>query len=307
MSFANLKRNRDQISNLLQAAEAVGGSTEKKSYTDERMWKPTVDKAGNGYAVIRFLPAGEGQDVPWARYWDHGFKGPQGQWYIEKSLTSIGLNDPVGEMNSLLWNSGIEADKDKARTQKRRLHYVSNILVVSDPGNPANEGKIFMYQYGKKIFDKIMDMMQPQFQDEEPVNPFDMWEGANFKLKIRQVEGYRNYDKSEFASKSALADNDEKLESLYNQMHDLSEWTDPKNYKTYDELKTKLNSILGMSAPQTVAAAVSLDEVARPVEPAAVLNPHIPQEPREPVTAEQVSEEGEEDTMSYFARLANAD
>jgi len=307
MSFANLKRNRDQISNLLQAAEAVGGSTEKKSYTDERMWKPTVDKAGNGYAVIRFLPAGEGQDVPWARYWDHGFKGPQGQWYIEKSLTSIGLNDPVGEMNSLLWNSGIEADKDKARTQKRRLHYVSNILVVSDPGNPANEGKIFMYQYGKKIFDKIMDMMQPQFQDEEPVNPFDMWEGANFKLKIRQVEGYRNYDKSEFASLSALADNDEKLESLYNQMHDLSEWTDPKNYKTYDELKTKLNSILGMSAPQTVAAAVSLDEVARPNEPAAVLNPHIPQEPREPVTAEQVSEEGEEDTMSYFARLANAE
>ena len=307
MSFANLKRNRDQISNLLQAAEAVGGSTEKKSYTDERMWKPTVDKAGNGYAVIRFLPAGEGQDVPWARYWDHGFKGPQGQWYIEKSLTSIGLNDPVGEMNSLLWNSGIEADKDKARTQKRRLHYVSNILVVSDPGNPANEGKIFMYQYGKKIFDKIMDMMQPQFQDEEPVNPFDMWEGANFKLKIRQVEGYRNYDKSEFASKSGLADDDEKLESLYNQMHDLSEWTDPKNYKTYDELKTKLNSILGMSAPQTVAAAVSLDEVARPNEPASVLNPHIPQEPREPVTAEQVSEEGEEDTMSYFARLANAD
>ena len=307
MSFANLKRNRDQISNLLQAAEAVGGSTEKKSYTDERMWKPTVDKAGNGYAVIRFLPAGEGQDVPWARYWDHGFKGPQGQWYIEKSLTSIGQADPVGEMNSLLWNSGIEADKDKARTQKRRLHYVSNILVVSDPGNPANEGKIFMYQYGKKIFDKIMDMMQPQFQDEEPVNPFDMWEGANFKLKIRQVEGYRNYDKSEFASKSGLADDDEKLESLYNQMHNLSEWTDPKNYKTYDELKTKLNSILGMSAPQTVAAAVSLDEVARPNEPASVLNPHIPQEPREPVTAEQVSEEGEEDTMSYFARLANAD
>ena len=304
MSFANLKRNRDQISNLLQAAEAVGGSTEKKSYVDERMWKPTVDKAGNGYAVIRFLPAGEGQDVPWARYWDHGFKGPSGQWYIEKSLTSIGLNDPVGEMNSLLWNSGIEADKDKARTQKRRLHYVSNILVVSDPGNPANEGKVFMYQYGKKIFDKIMDMMQPQFQDEEPVNPFDFWEGANFKLKIRQVEGYRNYDKSEFAAKTAVSDDDAALELIYNQMHDLSEWTDPKNYKSYDELKTKLNNILGMSAPQTVAAAVSLDEVARPTEPAAAVNPHIPQEP---VTAEQVSEETEEDTMSYFARLANAD
>ena len=304
MSFANLKRNRDQISNLLAAAESIGAKGEKQSYTDDRMWKPTVDKAGNGYAVIRFLPAGEGQDVPWARYWDHGFKGPSGQWYIEKSLTSIGLNDPVGEMNSLLWNSGIEADKDKARTQKRRLHYVSNILVVSDPGNPANEGKVFMYQYGKKIFDKIMDMMQPQFQDEEPVNPFDMWEGANFKLKIRQVEGYRNYDKSEFANKSAVAEGDEALEAIYNQMHDLSEWTDPSKYKTYDALKEKLNRILGMSAPQTVAAAVSLDTVTPPTEPAAAVNPHIPQEP---VTAEQVSEDTEEDTMSYFARLANAD
>lgn len=305
MSFANLKRDRDQISSLLKAADSFGGgNTEKKSYVDERMWKPTVDKAGNGYAVIRFLPAGEGQDVPWARYWDHGFKGPQGQWYIEKSLTSIGETDPVGEMNSRLWNSGIEADKDKARTQKRRLHYVSNILVVSDPGNPANEGKVFMYQYGKKIFDKIMDMMQPSFQDEEPVNPFDMWEGANFKLKIRQVEGYRNYDKSEFASKGSISEDDAALETIYNQMHDLSEWTDKKNYKSYDELKTKLNMVLGMSAPQTVAAAVSLDEVAPPSEPAAAVNPHIPQEP---VTAEQVAEETEEDTMSYFARLANAD
>ena len=303
MSFANLKTNRTDVSKLVSAVqEASGATTQKKSYEDERFWKPTVDESGNGYAVIRFLPGTE-ENLPFVRYWDHGFKGPQGQWYIEKSLTSIGLNDPVGEMNSLLWNSGIEADKDKARTQKRRLHYVSNILVVSDPGNPANEGKVFMYQYGKKIFDKIMDMMQPSFQDEEPVNPFDMWEGANFKLKIRQVEGYRNYDKSEFASPSALADNDEKLEAIYNQMHDLSEWTDPKNYKTYDELKTKLNNILGMTAPQTVAAAVSLDEVAPPSEPAAAVNPHIPQEP---VTAEQVSED-EEDTMSYFARLANAD
>lgn len=300
MSFANLKRNRDQISNLLAAADAIGAKGETKSYTDDRMWKPTVDKAGNGYAVIRFLPANEGQDVPWARYWDHGFKGPQGQWYIEKSLTSIGQTDPVGEMNSLLWNSGIEADKDKARTQKRRLHYVSNILVVSDPSAPQNEGKVFMYQYGKKIFDKIMDMMQPQFQDEEPVNPFDFWEGADFKLKIRQVEGYRNYDKSEFASPRTLADNDEALENIYNQMHDLGEWTDPKNYKTYDELKEKLNRVLGMSTPQPVAAAVSLDEVA----PA----PSAPEAPAfEPVTAEQVSEESEEDTMSYFARLANGD
>lgn len=303
MSFANLKRNRDQISNLLAAADAIGAKGETKSYADDRMWKPTVDKAGNGYAVIRFLPANEGQDVPWARYWDHGFKGPQGQWYIEKSLTSIGQTDPVGEMNSLLWNSGIEADKDKARTQKRRLHYVSNVLIVSDPSAPQNEGKVFMYQYGKKIFDKIMDMMQPQFQDEEPVNPFDFWEGADFKLKIRQVEGYRNYDKSEFASPRQVADNDEALENIYNQMHDLGEWTDAKNYKTYDELKEKLNRVLGMSAPQPVAAAVSLDEVAPAPSAPTMEAPSS----FEPVTAEQVSGENEEDTMSYFARLANGD
>ena len=297
MSFANLKRNRDQISNLLQAAEAVGGgNTEKKSYVDERMWKPTVDKAGNGYAVIRFLPAGEGQDVPWARYWDHGFKGPSGQWYIEKSLTSIGQTDPVGEMNSLLWNSGIEADKDKARTQKRRLHYVSNILVVSDPGNPANEGKVFMYQYGKKIFDKIMDVMQPTFADEKPVNPFDFWEGADFKLKIRNVEGYRNYDKSEFDGQSALYEADEsKLENIYNQVHDLNEFTDPKNYKTYDELKAKLGRVLGEEA--SVGAATMKQEVQMNEPVAAAPMP----------TAETIPQTEDDDTMSYFARLANED
>lgn len=309
MSFANLKRNRDQISKLINAAEAIGakGDGGKKSYNDERMWKPTVDKAGNGYAVIRFLPAGEGQDVPWARYWDHGFKGPAGQWYIEKSLTSIGQTDPVGEMNSLLWNSGIEADKEKARTQKRRLHYVSNIMVVSDPGNPANEGKVFMYQYGKKIFDKIMDVMQPQFADEDPINPFDFWEGANFKLKIRQVEGYRNYDKSEFASQSTLSDDDDQLETIYNGMHDLGEWTDPKNYKSYDELKEKLNRVLGLDAPRPVAAAVSLDEEVSAPAPSMAPSPmDTAPVAQQPITAEQMSET-EEDTMSYFARLANGD
>ena len=203
MSFENLKRNRDQISKLVQAAEqAGGGTTEKKSYADERIWKPTVDKAGNGYAVLRFLPASEGQDLPWVRYWDHGFKGPTGQWYIENSLTSIGQPDPVGELNSRLWNSGVDADKETARAQKRRLHYVTNVLVVSDPSAPHNEGKVMLYKFGKKIFDKLMDVMQPSFADETPVNPFDMWEGADFKLKIRNVEGYRNYDKSEFASSS---------------------------------------------------------------------------------------------------------
>ena len=204
MSFANLKTNRaNDIASLVSAAESVGGG-EKKSYADERFWKPTVDKAGNGYAVLRFLPAPTGEDLPWVRYWDHGFKGPTGMWYIENSLTSIGQPDPVGEMNSVLWNTGRDEDKATARDSKRRLHYVTNIMVVYDPSNPNNEGKVFLYKFGKKIFDKIMDVMQPQFQDEKPVNPFYFWEGADFKLKIRQVEGYRNYDKSEFSSASAL-------------------------------------------------------------------------------------------------------
>jgi len=298
MSFQNLKRNRDQISKLVQAAEnAGGGNTERKSYDDERIWKPTVDKAGNGYAVLRFLPAAEGQDLPWARYWDHAFKGPTGLWYIENSLTSIGQADPVGEMNSRLWNTGIDSDKDKARSQKRRLHYVTNVLVVQDPSNPANEGKVFLYKFGKKIFDKIMDVMQPQFADEQPVNPFDFWEGADFKLKIRNVEGYRNYDKSEFASPSGLYDGDEsKLEGLYNQLHNLGEFTDPSNYKTYDELKQKLMRVLG---EESTAGAYTVREEAKINEPAPA--------PQAPVTAEEMNVSNDDDTMSYFARLANED
>ena len=295
MSFENLKRNRDQISKLIQAAESTGGG-EKKSYTDDRIWKPTVDKAGNGYAVLRCLPASEGQELPWVRYWDHGFKGPTGLWYIENSLTSIGQPDPVGELNSRLWNSGIESDKETARTQKRRLHYVTNVLVVQDPSAPHNEGKVFLYKFGKKIFDKIMDVMQPSFQDEDPVNPFDFWEGADFKLKIRNVEGYRNYDKSEFASGSALYESDEtKLEAVYNQLHDLSEFTDPKNYKTYDDLKAKLGRVLGEEAS---VGAPSMKQEAQMHEPVA---------PAPMPTAETIPQTEDDDTMSYFARLANED
>ena len=300
MTFANLKRNRDQISKLLKAAETDGGKGEKKSYVDDRIWKPTVDQAGNGYAVIRFLPAAEGAELPWVRYWDHGFKGPTGLWYIENSLTSIGQPDPVGELNSRLWNSGVEADKEKARTQKRRLHYVTNILVKSDPSNSANEGKVFLYQFGKKIFDKIMDLMQPQFADEEPINPFDFWEGADFKLKIRNVEGYRNYDKSEFASQSALSDEDSKLEEVYNKMYTLQEFIDPTNYKTYDELKEKLNRVLGeetmsMGTP-TMKQEIQMNE---PVSAPPVQN--ITQISEAPSSNEK---EDEDDTMSYFAKLA---
>lgn len=295
MSFENLKRNRDQISKLIQAAEATGGGGEKKSYQDDRFWKPTVDKAGNGYAVLRFLPATEGQELPWVRYWDHGFKGPTGLWYIENSLTSIGQTDPVGELNSRLWNTGNDSDKETARNQKRRLHYVVNVMVMQDPSNPSTEGKVYLYKFGKKIFDKIMDLMQPSFQDEKPINPFDMWEGADFKLKIRQVEGYRNYDKSEFSGVSGLYDGDEtKLESVYNQLHDLSEFTDPKHYKTYDELKTKLSRVLGEEANAGAPTVVQMSQVNEPA----------PQ--YEPVTAESANvSESDEDTMSYFAKLAN--
>ena len=297
MSFQNLKRNRDQISKLVQAAESAGGSVEKKNYDDERIWKPTVDKAGNGYAVLRFLPAAEGQDLPWARYWDHAFKGPTGLWYIENSLTSIGQADPVGELNSRLWNTGNDSDKDKARSQKRRLHYVTNVLVMQDPSSPQNEGKVFLYKFGKKIFDKIMDVMQPQFADEQTVNPFDFWDGADFKLKIRNVEGYRNYDKSEFSDASALFDADEsKLEGVYNQMHNLNEFTDPSNYKTYDELKTKLMRVLG---EESTAGAYTVREEAKINEPAPA--------PQAPVTAEEMNVSSEDDTMSYFARLAQED
>lgn len=295
MSFQNLKRSRgNTISKLVSAASGENSPTEKKSYVDERIWKPTVDKAGNGYAVLRFLPAAEGQEIPWVRYWDHGFKGPTGQWYIEKSLTSIGQPDPVSEMNSKLWNSGDDRDKDIARERKRRLHYVSNVLVESDPANPANEGQVFLFVYGKKIFDKIMDVMQPQFQDEEPVNPFDFWEGASFKLKIRNVEGYRNYDKSEFASTNALSESDDELEEIYSRIYDLSEFTDPDNYKSYGELEDRLNMVLGLAHGDNAGNYPVLDKVESAPQPKVAPAPQF---------AETAAEDND-DTMAYFANLA---
>ena len=192
--------------------------------------------------MLRFLPAKNSDEIPWVRYWDHGFKGPTGQWYIENSLTSIGQQDPVGELNSRLWNSGIDADKETARRQKRRLHYVTNVLVLQDPGNPQNEGKVMLYKFGKKIYDKIMDAMQPEFADETPVNPFDMWGGADFKLKIRNVEGYRNYDKSEFEDTSKLFEDDSEADKVWKSQYSLAEFTAPTNFKSYDELKTRLDA-----------------------------------------------------------------
>lgn len=310
MSFANLKRNRNSISNLISAADAASGNApkEKNSYADERQWKPTVDKAGNGYAVLRFLPATEGNELPWVRYWDHGFKGPTGQWYIEKSLTSIGQQDPLGELNSRLWNSGVEADKETARNQKRRLKYVANVLVESDPANPDNEGKVFLYTFGKKIFDKIMDVMQPQFADEDPINPFDFWEGASFKLKIRNVEGYRNYDKSEFASPAPLRNgDDDELEQIYESQYDLFEFIDPANYKSYDELAARLAMVLGESpAPVSTRQQVTLEETSAPAPMREVAAP-APAPSVAPASMASSSMDDDEDAMSYFAKLAAED
>jgi hypothetical protein len=247
--FSKLKRNSNSFEKLTKAIESTSTNVEAGSKEDDRFWQPEVDKAGNGMAVIRFLPspAVDGDEaLPWVRYWNHGFQGPGG-WYIENSLTTLNQKDPVSEYNSVLWNSGIEANKEIARKQKRRLTYIANILVVSDPKNPENEGQIKLYKFGKKIFDKISEAMNPEFADETPLNPFDFWVGANFKIKIRQVEGYRNYDKSEFDKPSELLDGDDKkLEALWKKEYSLKEFVDPSQFKSYDALKAKLDKVLGL-------------------------------------------------------------
>lgn len=306
MSFAALKSKRTDLSKLVQQAQETSGTNTQRQSQDERFWQPTRDKAGNGYAVIRFLPGDAEAATPWIRYWDHAFKGPTGQWYIEKSLTSIGQQDPLSELNSKMWNSGVDADKAVVRQRKRNLRYVANVLIVSDPSAPENEGQVKLYRFGKKIFDKIMDSMQPQFPDEAPVNPFDMWEGADFTVKIRKVEGYPNYDASSFKAPATVPGTDEELEEVYNKQFDLNEWTDPKNYKTYDELKARLAMVLGEQAPRTVKQEAALE-----------LNDDIPNFPStsepvaevapapKPATAE--SSMDDDDTMSYFAKLAADD
>ena len=252
MSFAKLKQQSGKsLDKLTQELSKLNTSQESKK-DDDRYWYPAVDKAGNGYAVVRFLPAPDGEDIPFIRMFDHGFKGPTGKWYIENSLTTIGKQDPVSEYNSQLWNSGLESDKEIVRKQKRKLHYVSNVYVITDQLNPENEGKVFLFKYGKKLFDKLNDAMNPQFPDQEPMNPFDLWEGAHFKIKIRNVEGYRSYDKSEFASPAPLLDDDEKMEKIWNQCHSLKAFHDASNFKSYDELKAKLNAVLGLdTAPKS--------------------------------------------------------
>ena len=295
MSFANLKkasRMGSLTSKLTTEIEKMNkGST---GGADERLWKLEVDKAGNGYAVIRFLPAPNGEELPWAKVWSHAFQGPGG-WYIENSLTTLGGKDPVSEYNRLLWNSGNDADKDLARKQKRKLSYISNIYVVKDPKNPENEGKVFLYKYGKKIHDKILAAMQPEFQDETPVNVFDLWEGANFKLKIKKVAGYWNYDSSEFDSVSALSADDSELEAIYKQEHSVESFTSKEQFKSYQDLERRLNLVLAIGQ-RPVAPTVDDEEyevVAPPTPVAAAPTP---------VKEEAIVED--DDALSYFARLA---
>ena len=295
MSLATLKKS-SSLDKLLGAVQAENAPQEKKSYVDERLWKPQMDKTGNGYSVLRFLPAVEGEDLPWAKVWNHAFQGPTGQWYIENSLTTIGQNDPVSEMNSAYWNSGVESDKEIARKQKRKLQYFANILVIKDSANPQNEGKVMLYRFGKKIFDKCMEAMQPAFEDENPVNPFDFWEGADFKLKIRKVDGYWNYDKSEFDAPSPIFKNDDEIEAVWKKQYPLAEFSAESNFKSYDELKKRLDTVL--------AGTTTVGNVTTLMEDEPIVSTPTVDTKEEPAPTPTVTEDDEDDTMSYFEKLA---
>ncbi len=291
-SFSNLKRSSgSSLEKLSKAVESMNSSNYNSD--EDKYWKCELDKSSNGYAVIRFLPspsADEGDGLPWVKYYDHGFQGPGG-WYIEKSLTSINEKDPLSEYNSELWATGIEANKEIARKQKRRLHYVSNIYIIKDPKNPENEGQVKLFRYGKKIFEKITQAMNPQFEDDTPIDPFDFWKGANFKLKIRKVDGYQNYDLSEFDSSAALFDDDDKMEAIWKKEYSLKEILDKKNFKTYDELKTRLDRVLGVTSP-TVSRSNTFE---------AVKAQRIENKEKE-IESAFVSDESDDD-LDYFSKL----
>jgi hypothetical protein len=297
MSLSSLKKG-SSLDKLKKAVEASSAGNGGNKNVDDRFWQPEVDAAGNGYAVIRFLdtPAVDGEDgLPWVQIWSHGFQGPGG-WYIENSLTTLGKTDPVSEYNTVLWNSGVEANKEIARKQKRKLTYIANVLVISDAKRPQNEGKVFLYKFGKKIFDKIKEQLEPQFADETPMNPFDFWKGANFKVKIRNVEGYRNYDKSEFESPAALFNGDDaQIEKVWKSAHSLKDFLKADNFKSYDELKAKLDKVLG--------AGGSTAATARKIEDEELSAPVVRSAPAKKVTAEDVSV-ADDDDMAFFEKLA---
>ena len=296
----------DKLRQAMESASPAQG--DKKSYVDERYWKPELDKSGNGFAVVRFPPTPEGEEMPWVSYWDHGFQGPGG-WFIEKSLTTLNKKDPVSEYNTSLWNTGIEANKEIARRQKRRLHYVSNIYVVSDPKNPDNEGKVFLYRYGKKIFEQLKEAISPAFEDEKALNPFDVREGGNFKIKIRKVDGYWNYDKSEFDSTTMLFDDENKLNEVYTSLYSLSDIIAPSEFKTYEELKEKLERVLGLTGAVATSTAESIAEDQDEVPWSDVNKDAVAEEP---VIESALANEGatassdSADTMDYFKKLADS-
>ena len=304
-SFEALKQNRKSNFEKLtsELSKLNQGSTQNQDNpnNDERYWKPDVDKAGNGYAIIRFLPSPTGEKAPFVRIWDHGFQGPGG-WYIEKNLISLSLTDPVSEYNKKLWDTGIESNKELVRKQKRRLSFYSNILVIKDPTRPENEGKVFLFKFGKKIFDKINEAMFPQFADEKKVDPFDFWEGANFKLKIRQVEGYRNYDKSEFDAISPVSNSDADLERIWNQQYSLQELLDPKHFRTYDELKARLEKALGTASESFSSKPSRMDE-----EDEAFPVPQKAAPVKEAPKAAAPWDDDEDEDLSFFKKLASSD
>ena len=297
MSFAKLKKQSKLGSLTQKLVKEVEKMNNTGGQGDDRLWKLEVDKGGNGYAVIRFLPAPDGEDLPFVKLYSHAFQGPGG-WYIENSLTTLGQKDPVSEFNSQLWNNGTDAGKDTARKQKRKLTYISNIYVVKDPANPENEGKTFLYKYGKKIFDKLTAAMQPEFEDEEAIDPFDFWQGANFKLKAKNVAGYRNYDSSEFAATSALLDDDDAMEAIWKKEHSLAELVANDQFKTYDELKTRLSSVLGTKPVRN-----DVETVEQEVEDVRASAPVV--ETVESVSKAPASDE-DDDALSYFAKLAES-
>jgi len=303
VDFASLKKNRGSALEALTKELNKASTTTQSNSKDDRFWTPEVDKAGNGSAIIRFLPAPNGEDVPFVRIWDHGFQGTGG-WYIEKSLTTIGKQDPVAEFNSTLWNVSTDDNsptRKQARDQKRRLSFVSNIYVVKDPANPANDGKVFLYKYGKKIFDKLNDLMNPQFDDEKPVNPFDLWEGSNFRLRIRKFEGYRNYDKSEFEKPSALSDDDSVLESVYSKEYSLQGFLQPSEFKTYDELKTRLHKVLGLDGSAARSNARAEDnEIWKEEAPKFKAKEAAPAR----VAVAAADDDDDEDGLDFFKKLA---
>ena len=304
MSFAKLKKQSSLGSLTQKLVKEVEKMNNGSGNQDERLWKPEMDKTGNGYAVIRFLPAPDSEDLPWVKMYSHGFQGPGG-WYIENSLTTIGGKDPVSEHNRELWNSGNEDDKTTVRKQKRKLSYYANIFVVKDPTNPANEGQVKLYKFGAKIFDKIMAAMQPEFEDETPINPFDFWQGADFKLKIRKVDGYWNYDKSEFAAAAPLLDDDDAMEAIWKKEYSLQALVAADQFKSYEDLKKRLDYVLGVKKP---ASRPVLDEEAGDDEPRGSYKPDFGsrKEEKVAVAAAPASAEEDDDAMSYFQKLAES-